>query len=192
MKNTIALLSCLLLIGCSKHDDADQGLVAADTLAVTAPITIDRFLDFEQAHRHAIGMDAQSAARGLRERHGDNLSDLKAIRGMYARNRSEANRTRLQLAMEMVRSEEGVAASYLNGNTLTMARQNGAPFAPPVIQPIPIVVNPVDLTPLSTSLEAKFEAIRQRLDRMNAVLKANGMTNPPAVQPPPGPPGLPQ
>lgn len=192
MKTFLSILLVLITCGCTSLDSlvrppADQTLVAADTLLDTAEINIDRFLKHERRNRTTLDNTVKSAATGLRERYKINIADLRADRAKYANNRTDANRTKLLLAMELVRSDEGIAASYLNGQAIP-GPGHGYPFAPPLpplpqSPPQPVFVPTIDLTPFET----RMGNLERALAAQRALLKQHGITNIPPP-PPPAPP----
>lgn len=125
-----------ILAGCANLPDLinpprDSTVASTDAALVGAPLWVNRFLKYEEANPELMGMDARTAAEGLRKRFEGNLTNLKNAKAAYGDNRTDANQSYLRLALEQVLMDQAIAQGYLSGNTLPQ-RGQGAPFAPPM------------------------------------------------------------
>lgn len=185
----LAIVGAVALTGCASlpfglgrpQPITDPNVAAARTAESSAETYITSFLHLVEANPMASN-EQKAIAKHLRETYGPNISNMKGLVELYKRN-PQANMQSLNTAIEKVKIDRNMAAAQLEGGAIE--RQSGAPFAPPMNTPQPIIVPvpTIDFTPISSQLEA----IRYRLDRQAAMMKANGMTNPPAALPPAAP-----
>lgn len=143
-----------LLCGCANLPlplapaEVDPQLVAVDH--ALKDDVVKRFLAYVKLNPHIIGMDITAAAKGLEDRAESNRLNLRNTRKLYVANRTDANKTLLLRAKEIVDIDRGIAESALNGQMLPNSQGMGAPFAPPLgVSPPPpaqqtIVVNQQD------------------------------------------------
>lgn len=130
----IALIG--LLCGCANLETFlrppnDPTLVATDATTQSAQTWVSQFLAYEQANPNVVGLDARTAARNLRERFDGDLKDLLNTKSLYLANPTDANRSRLLMALESVQTAQSIAQGYLGGRILPQ-HGLGAPFAPPL------------------------------------------------------------
>lgn len=130
------LAAIAIFTGCANLSEylrpqTDPTVASTDAAASSAKTWVDRFLKYEEANPQLVGMDARVAAEGLRKRFDGNLKDLQNIKTLYQQNQTDANRSRLMMALEAVMMDQSIAQGYLSGNTLPQ-RGQGAPYAPQI------------------------------------------------------------
>lgn len=169
-----------LLCGCANLPDLinpqrDPVVVSTDAALVGAPLWVNRFLKYEEANPELMGMDARTAADGLRKRFEGNLTNLKNAKAAYGDNRTDSNQSYLRLALEAVLMDQALAQGYLSGTTLPQ-RHQGAPFAPPMgfapPQAQPTVLDNIferlgGLQAEQTSQRAELQMIRANLGKLS-------------------------